>query len=338
MAAGISGSARVLVQKEKNDIFLLPLPTGNEKEMDMRQLWTRVARPRSVLVVAAISVITLAASSPISSAVRGSHVTRPTSASHVAAAGGTSGASGDCSKAAALEVAARFDLADPSLPLGQDQIAKVFCGAFVGPGSQAMVVAFTPGTCGINGWAVFSFTGGDWQLVGPPHRGWIFAVAAVGSDIRETAPVPTGKFQCPLTNGKPRSRIWHWDGTRLVAGPWKQVMPATPVRSAVFRTPSRNIICSLGDSSDYLGVICSSFKAPLRVKMDAGGRLKICHGRRCVVGCGCVPEGISTLGYGKQITVGRFRCRSQRSGVTCTVIRSGKGFLISRTGVRRVGP
>jgi hypothetical protein len=70
---------------------------------------------------------------------------------HSAAASGTSAASGRCSKATALEVATRFRLADPTLPEGIGQIAKVFCGAFLGPGSQAMVVAFTPGTCGING-------------------------------------------------------------------------------------------------------------------------------------------------------------------------------------------
>ena len=46
---------------------------------------------------------------------------------------------------------------------------------------------------------------------------------------------------------------------------------------------------------------------------------------------------IQPLAYGKQITVGRFRCQSLQIGVRCTVIRSGRGFLINRDGVSRVG-
>ena len=108
-------------------------------------------------------------------------------------------------------------------------------------------------------------------------------------------------------------------------------------RLRTFRTPSKNIYCWLGDASDYRGVSCVSFKAPQSVKMKANGRLHICHGRRCL-GCGCDPEGIPTLAYGRHLTAGRFRCRSQRAGVTCTVIQSGKGFRIDRSGIRRVGP
>jgi hypothetical protein len=273
-------------------------------------------------LVVAVSAITLAASSPIYSAVRGHVVASPPA---VAAARGTSTASVDCSKATAEQVAKQFQL--------EDQVAQVFCGAFVGPGSQAMVVAFTPGTCGINGWAVFSFADNAWQLVGSPHVGWTFAVDAVGSDIRETAPVPTGKFQCPLTNGTHRSRIWHWDGTHLVAGPWKQA----PVRIAGFHTPSGNIECVLVDTHARAAVDCHSFRPPQRVRLYPGGQLKICRGSeaRCKIG----NDGeIPTLDYGRRITVGRFRCKSLRSGVRCIVLRSGKGFLINRAGVKRVGP
>ena len=50
--------------------------------------------------------------------------------------------------------------------------------------------------------------------------------------------------------------------------------------------------------------------------------------------------GINTpsLAYGSQITVGPFRCRSEQAGVTCTVIKSGKGFLINNNGAVPVGP
>jgi hypothetical protein len=77
---------------------LLSLPTGNEKEMDMQRLWTGPSRLRFFLLVTAVSVITVAASSPNSSAVRGSHVSGDTSTSPDAAASGTA-SQADCSKA-----------------------------------------------------------------------------------------------------------------------------------------------------------------------------------------------------------------------------------------------
>jgi hypothetical protein len=77
---------------------------------------------------------------------------------------------------------------------------------------------------------------------------------------------------------------------------------------------------------------------PRSVGLSLNGRLQICRGLKCVgnPGEGDVPP-IRLLPYGKSSTVGRFRCRSQRIGVTCVVIRTGKGFLINRSGVTRVG-
>ena len=205
-----------------------------------------------------------------------------------------------------------------------------------------MVIATTPGTCGLNGWAVLSFRGGDWQLVGSPHIGWTFAVTAVGPDIRETAPVPTGKFQCPLNNGTPRSRIWHWDGTRLVAGPWKQKTKGQAKRRG-FYSPSRNIACGMFDDSSYRYVNCQSRVPPQNVTMYASGRVTICRDptpNNVANECNLGDPGenvIPVLAYGRQITVGRFRCLSLTSGVRCTVTRSRKGFSISSSGVRRVG-
>jgi hypothetical protein len=115
--------------------------------------------------------------------------------------------------------------------------------------------------------------------------------------------------------------------------------PATPrkAKSARFYTPSHNLSCAMADR-DARGsyVYCQSFKPPHNVRMSPDGRLKICRGTRCSIGNPAANT--PTLGYGKQITVGRFSCRSQRSGITCTVIRSGKGFLIDSKVARRVGP
>jgi hypothetical protein len=309
--------------------------------MDMRQLWRRASRPRLALVAATVSVITLAASSPIYSAVRGSHAAGHSTASPVAAGGGASTASSDCSEATARQVVQRlglevniFDLPDP--------VQRVLCGPFTGPGSNAMAVTIAAPTCWpTQNWAVFRFTAGDWQLVLNQPAYLSSPLVAVGADIRETTAVHrSGDSRC-FSSGGTHARIWHWDGTRLVAGPWKQVTKGEPERRG-FYSPSRSIGCGMYDDSSFRSVDCQSYSPSLsqKVKMDAGGRLTICRDRgtqnRCNIGN--AGEGTPTLGYGKQITVGRFRCQSLRSGMRCTVVRSGKGFLISRSGVRRVGP
>ena len=116
------------------------------------------------------------------------------------------------------------------------------------------------------------------------------------------------------------------------------------IRRVSFYSPSRNLSCVMLDgsrtSSFRNGVNCQSVALPHAVSMGLDGQLKICHGLTACVyphpGVSDIPKMV--LGYGKQITVGRFRCLSQRSGVTCTVIQSGKGFLINSAGITRVGP
>jgi hypothetical protein len=299
--------------------FLPSVPTANEQEIDMRRLWTRKSRSRLFLMTAAVSVITLAAGHVVASA----------------GARGTSTVSADCSEATARQVVEQHP--NVNIFALEDPVRQVLCGPFTGEGSNAMAVTIGAPTCWpIQNWAVFSFTAGDWQLVLNKPAYLVPPLVAVGSDIRETAAVRRGDDTRCLPKGGTHARIWHWDGTRLVAGPWKQVTKAEPF-TRTFYSPSKNVTCSLGDESDYVGVICTSFRAPQRVKMAVSGRLKICHGLRCL-GCGCAPEGVPKLAYGRQITVGRFRCLSRRSGVRCTVISLGKGFLINRDRIKRVGP
>jgi hypothetical protein len=104
---------------------------------------------------------------------------------------------------------------------------------------------------------------------------------------------------------------------------------------AGFHSPSHNLSCEMADR-DARGsyVYCQSVKAPKNVRMSLDGRLKICRGTKCL---GNPAEKTPALAYGRKITIGRFGCLSQRSGVKCTVIRSGKGFLIDSKKVRRVG-
>lgn len=248
-------------------------------------------------------------------------------------AAGTSSASADCSKAGAVEVVERLHLNDPEVA---DPVGRVLCGSFTGPGSQTMVVSLVgPGNTGLIEWAVFRWEADAWQFV--MKQPAAAAITAAGPDIRQTLPVyrPSDSRCCP--SGGTKTRIWHWNGSNFTAGPWKVTRgTAEPAR---FDSPSHNIHCFMFDGSggDYSrGVGCNSDKPRRMVDMTADGRLKI-RGIPAAW-CGCREPDFAPLGYGRQISVGRFRCLSQRSGVTCTVIESGKGFLISRAGVRRVGP
>jgi hypothetical protein len=73
--------------------------------------------------------------------------------------------------------------------------------------------------------------------------------------------------------------------------------------------------------------------------MGLDGRLTICSGGtiRTTHCLGNAGQNTPILAYGKQVSVGRFRCSSARVGITCVVIKSGRGFLISKTGVTPVG-
>jgi hypothetical protein len=130
------------------------------------------------------------------------------------AASGTSTASSDCSEATAREVVERTDVNIFDLP---DPVRQVLCGPFAGPDSKAMAITIGAPTCwGIQNWAVFRFTEGEWQLVLNQPSYLIPPLVAVGSDIQETAAVHrSGDSRC-FFNGGTHARIWHWDGTRAL--------------------------------------------------------------------------------------------------------------------------
>jgi hypothetical protein len=279
----------------------------------MRQVLRGASWRRFPVALAAIALVLLVASGPTSA--------------------GSKSAMADCTKATALQLVDQYHLNDFLLP---NPVGEVLCGSFTGAGSEAMAITITAPTCwGMQRWAVFSFTGGAWQLVLNQHR-FIFPLAAVGSDIKETSPVfRPGDPHCLPSGGK-QARVWHWDGTRLVAGPWKKAAKAKPKTLHVysFRSPSHNLLCLLGDEEK---AYCSSLQPPHSVSLTHNGKLRICRGARCVCSVNCSVVSVPTLGYGKQDVYAGFRCLSLRAGVRCTGVRSGKGFLISRSGVRRVG-
>jgi hypothetical protein len=101
--------------------------------------------------------------------------------------------------------------------------------------------------------------------------------------------------------------------------------------SADFFSPSGNIQCAMQRTV----VICSTLKPFRRVDMNIHGSL---HGCRVKIRCeGNLGEGAFELRYGHSVRVGRFKCTSRTTGVTCKVVKSGKGFRINRSGIKRVG-
>jgi hypothetical protein len=111
-----------------------------------------------------------------------------------------------------------------------------------------------------------------------------------------------------------------------------------------FRSPSGNILCSLGDEDR---AYCLTWYPPRSVSVDFRGKLRTCTGSRnctgpCVPGShlsGCVYGKVPVLAYGQQDEYSLYSCVSRTTGVTCTVARgaaTGKGFRIAKAGITRV--
>jgi hypothetical protein len=254
-----------------------------------------------------------------------------------AAGSGTSVAqTPDCSRATALEVAKEHFVWGPTV---EDPLAQVLCGAFAGPGSTAMAVSFSAPTCwGPQGWAAYRLVGTTWEeLYHVPLQFLMGDLVAEGDQIRETQPVhQAGDGRCFPTGGT-RARNWRWDGSALVPGPWRQLTP--PRRSAVvFATAPARGSCELVDDGTDAGsgVYCwqgSTGRAGPHAWLRPDGSFDRRTRRP-------IPSGLGgpTLAHGKQVTTGRFRCRSTRAGLRCVVRASSKGFVFGRRGAKRIGP
>ncbi len=260
-----------------------------------------------------------------------------------------SAASGHCSRAAARQVVRQLRLGDPSVP---DPVGKVLCGSFTGPGSQTMVVSLVgPGNTGLIEWAVFRWAGG-WRFL--MKQSAAASITGTGSDIRQTLPVyrPDDARCCP--SGGTKTRIWHWNGSRLVAGPWKQSTlgtAPTPAAGALtrghFKTPSGNIFCGYFSGKPGAGVECvikSAYRPPLPrrgpgcsrsywISLGATGRVRtggsVCPGEDDPEGPFIGVEQAWVLSYGKTWSGGGLRCTSAITGLTCRN-KSGHGFFLSR--------
>jgi hypothetical protein len=112
--------------------------------------------------------------------------------------------------------------------------------------------------------------------------------------------------------------------------------PVCTATWCAFLSPSRNISCEM-DYGRGSGIpdetYCQTNNPPQSVRLSASGAFKTCTGDSCL---GNPGQGTPALGYGQTAGVGPFNCRSEASGVTCTVT-SGRGFTLSNAGVAPVG-
>src|SRR4051812_43231415 len=111
-------------------------------------------------------------------------------------------------------------------------VSEVFCGSFLGPGSQAMLVPFDPqcGCTGDNyqGWEAFGLVAGDWEpSTDGAHPIGLVDLTVSGSTITEERAIhrSTDMFPGTPTGGR-QTRAWNWDGAfGLQAGEWVQSQP-----------------------------------------------------------------------------------------------------------------
>jgi hypothetical protein len=146
---------------------------------------------------------------------------RSAAAAPVPSSTAAAGASRACSLANAIPVMRRFHmLPDSQLPR---PVGQVICGAFAGPGSHGMAASAADGVClPYAAWGAFRHLHGSWQLI-PGGRHDVFltlGIAKSGKDIVEKFPVRRpGETNC--TASGVRTRSWHWNGSRLIPGPWR---------------------------------------------------------------------------------------------------------------------
>ncbi len=103
--------------------------------------------------------------------------------------------------------------------------------------------------------------------------------------------------------------------------------------------PSVNLVEVNCQSIGFLNVTSTTPNHIQTATLAANGRVQLCAEQNGSDRCDIGNEGENTPTYnvGKQVTVGPFRCRVLDKGVMCTVIKSGKGFLINRTRAIRIG-
>ncbi|MGX6604182.1 DUF6636 domain-containing protein [Micromonosporaceae bacterium Da 78-11] len=115
------------------------------------------------------------------------------------------------------------------------------------------------------------------------------------------------------------------------------LLPSIAVRDvdqATFRTPSKNITCSLNRGSIRCDITRKTWSPPPKpgdCQLDWGNGLYIDAG---ATGFTCAGDALAgsadrTLEYGTALRAGDLRCDSESSALTCTDGKSGHGFTLA---------
>jgi hypothetical protein len=102
-----------------------------------------------------------------------------------------------------------------------------------------------------------------------------------------------------------------------------------------FFGPGPSTSCEMDVAVPKIGsaVYCQTYPHTESVVLRATGKLTICHGIKCI---GNPPDQVPTLVYGAWMTAGPFRCDSTQAGIRCVVVKTGRGFVISPTSIKRL--
>jgi hypothetical protein len=196
---------------------LIEMRTRSEQEKAMRAFALEPRRRRP----GRFTTIALAAAAGVACVLTPTAGAAPSSAfayRSLSGAAASDASPAACSKATAKRLVNQHNLNHFTLP---NPVGQALCGPFTGRDSRAMAVTILAPTCWpVQHWAVFAFSGGVWRLVLEQPAYLYPPLVRVGSGIRETTAVQRrGDSRCLPSGGK-RSRIWRWNGSRLVAGPW----------------------------------------------------------------------------------------------------------------------
>jgi hypothetical protein len=106
-------------------------------------------------------------------------------------------------------------------------------------------------------------------------------------------------------------------------------------KTVSFTSLHGRISCQVSSGGAFgTSAYCQSTKPASSVMLHKTGAVRICKGVACL---GNAPENATTIKAGKDVVVGPFDCYTdQHHTVTCFVTKSGKGFEVTSTQIKKV--
>ena len=108
------------------------------------------------------------------------------------------------------------------------------------------------------------------------------------------------------------------------------------VHQRSFKSPHDGPVCTISQGKPP-GTLafCLTGPPPQNATLYPDGHVEACFGTKGGAACASNPDAFTdpVLAYGRSIALGPFRCTSLRKGMRCVVVRSGHGFLSSRSDI-----